>query len=156
MALLSPVLYGRHAAPWSASPLSFSPWSLLREVEQEIDQLFGEIASEVSAGYPPLDVWYNEKEALVRVAMPGVKKEDLEVVVTGNSLAIKGERKEPELGGAKLVRQERPMGSFGRTIQLPFDLDPDQVEAALKDGVLELRLPRRKEDLPKKLEIKVH
>ena len=133
-----------------------NPWTFFREIEHELDRVLGDLASEVSAGYPPLDVWYSETEALVRVELPGVKREDIEVEVTGNSLALKGMRRSPNQNGAKMIRQECPEGSFGRSLQMPFEIDSERVEAAFKDGVLELKLPRRREDVPKKLEIKVN
>ena len=70
-------------------------------------------------------------------------------------LAFRRSFKDVDGDEAKLIRQECLEGSFGRSLQLPFEVDSTKVEASLKEGVLEITLPRRKEDVPKKLEIKV-
>ena len=103
-------------------------------------------------GFTPLvDVHETEDEYLVRVDVPGVKADDVNVEVNDNVLSISGARVPDEAGHAQLV--ERPYGSFVRTLTLPRGVDSDSIEAAYQDGVLELRIPKPAERKPKKIAI---
>jgi len=104
------------------------------------------------AGFtPPLDVCETKEEYLVKVDLPGVKPEDVNVEVNDNVLSLSGARVTEETGAAQLV--ERPYGSFARTLTLPQGVDSDSIEAGYQDGVLELRIPKPAEQKPKKITI---
>jgi len=95
---------------------------------------------------PAVDVLETEDEYLVMADLPGVDKRDLEVSVTGSLLSIKGEKKaERETEKKKVFRKETWKGSFGRTIDLPAQVDAAKVSANLKDGVLAVRIAKREE-----------
>jgi len=100
---------------------------------------------------PPVDVHETEDEYLVKIDLPGVKSEDVNIEVNDNVLAISGSRVTDETAAAQLV--ERPYGSFARTLTLPQGVDSDSIEAAFRDGVLELRIPKPAERKPKKIAI---
>ena len=100
---------------------------------------------------PPVDVHETEDEYLVKVDVPGVKADDVNVEVNENVLSISGTRISEETGQAQLV--ERPYGSFIRTLTLPQGVDSDSIEAGYQDGVLELRIPKPAEQKPKKITI---
>ncbi len=100
---------------------------------------------------PPVDVHETEDEYLVKVDLPGVKAEDVNVEVDDNVLSISGSRVPAETGQAQLV--ERPYGSFARTLTLPQGVDADAIGADYQDGVLELRIPKPAEQKPKKIAI---
>jgi HSP20 family protein len=103
-------------------------------------------------GFTPLvDVHETEDEYLVKVDLPGVKPEDVNVEVNENVLSISGSRVAEETGQAQLV--ERPYGSFIRTLTLPLGVDSDSIEAGYNDGVLELRIPKPAEQKPKRITI---
>jgi HSP20 family protein len=103
-------------------------------------------------GFTPLvDVHETEEEYLVKVDVPGVKADDVNVEVNENVLSISGSRVAEETGQAQLV--ERPYGSFVRTLSLPQGVDSDSIEAGYQDGVLELRIPKPTERKPKKIAI---
>jgi HSP20 family protein len=103
-------------------------------------------------GFTPLvDVHETEEEYLVRVDLPGVKADDVNVEVNENVLSISGSRVADEAKQAQLV--ERPYGSFVRTLTLPRGVDSDSIEAGYQDGVLELRIPKPAEQKPKKITI---
>ena len=105
-------------------------------------------------GFTPLvDVHETEEEYLVKVDLPGVKADDVNVEVNDNVLSISGSRAADEAGQAQLV--ERPYGSFVRTLSLPQGVDSDSIEAGFQDGVLELRIPKPAEQKPKKISIGV-
>jgi HSP20 family protein len=87
--------------------------------------------------------------------MPGVHTEDIEVSVESGTLTISGRRGGDELPeNARPHRRERNFGEFSRSIQLPFAVDTEQIEASFKDGILNIALPRVEADKPKKIAIK--
>ena len=90
-----------------------------------------------------LDVIDREKELLVRGELPGVKKDDIEISVMGDRLTIEAERKfEEEEKKDTYYRHEVGFGTLMRTIPLPVEVDVDKVKAELKDGFLEITLPK--------------
>jgi HSP20 family protein len=105
----------------------------------------------VSGFTPPVDVHETEEEYLVKIDVPGVKSEDVNVEVNDSVLSISGSRVADETGTAQLV--ERPYGTFARTLTLPQGVDSDSIEAGYHDGVLELRIPKPAERKPKKITI---
>lgn len=92
---------------------------------------------------PKVDVVDRDNEILVRAEIPGVKKEDLEVSMTDNTVTIKGStsHEEKEEKG-DYYRHEISKGSFTRTVALPGDVDSDKCKTSFKDGVLELTVPK--------------
>lgn len=92
---------------------------------------------------PPADVVEHEKEYLVKIDLPEVKKDDVKVLFDDGVLTVKGERKvEKEVKGETVHRTERFYGSFERSFTLPDDVDPKLIRAEAKDGVLTLILPK--------------
>jgi HSP20 family protein len=88
--------------------------------------------------------------------LPGMDLKDLEIYVTGgNQLTIKGERRQPTLEKGVWHRQERGYGSFARVLTLPFQVDPDKVEAKFENGVLRVSLAKHESAKPRKIPIKV-
>ena len=91
----------------------------------------------------------------VEAEIPGLELEDLEIYVSGgNQLSIKGERKRPSPEKALWHREERGHGAFARVFDLPANVEADQVEARLKNGVLTLRLPKSPEAVARKITVK--
>jgi HSP20 family protein len=92
---------------------------------------------------PSVDVIDRDNEIVVRAEVPGYKKEDIAVSASNSSLTIKGEmkREEKEEKG-DYYRCEISRGAFSRTVGLPAEVDGDKAKAAMKDGVLELTLPK--------------
>ena len=90
-----------------------------------------------------LDVIDREKELVVRGELPGVDKDDIEVTVMGDRLMIEAEREfDEEESEAAFFRREVGYGKLMRTLRLPFEVDADHVRAELKDGILEIMLPK--------------
>jgi HSP20 family protein len=99
--------------------------------------------AEFAAIAPKVDVVDRDNEVLVRVEVPGVKKEDLEVSISGNMLTLKGETKHEEKEEkGDYHRAEILRGAFVRTLTLPAEVDEAKATASLRDGVLELTLPK--------------
>ena len=105
---------------------------------------------------PPADVVEREKEYLVTVDLPDVRKEDVKVLFDDGLLTIKGERKEEkEVKGETMHRTERFYGAFERSFTLPEDVDTKGIRAECKDGVLLVTLPRLAIEKPKPLAITI-
>ncbi|MDQ3173081.1 MAG: Hsp20/alpha crystallin family protein [Acidobacteriota bacterium] len=106
---------------------------------------------ETAEWYPAADVYDHDGEYLIAVDLPGIDRSALEITIDDSRLAIKGTRAVE----TSTSRTERPTGRFLRTFSLPGSVDQKSIHAAYKDGVLEVRLPKRKEEMPKRIEIKV-
>ncbi|MCJ7765669.1 MAG: Hsp20/alpha crystallin family protein, partial [Thiovulaceae bacterium] len=109
------------------------------------------------------DIASSEKEYSIKVELPGIDANDVTIEISGNTLKIKGEkRQEKEKKGKNFYRVERSFGSFQRILDLPEDADADKVTSDYRDGVLNIAIPKKEvpkkavpEDEPKKVEIKV-
>jgi HSP20 family protein len=103
---------------------------------------------------PAIDMYEKDNKYMIKTELPGMKEEDVDVSVVGDSLAIKGEKKaESEIKEEDYYRSERSYGSFFRTIALPLDADPDKIEANFEDGVLEVAIPKTEAVKPKKVRV---
>lgn len=114
------------------------------------DLLKGFLVRPVRTGAPTeaqfrMDVSENEKQYVVHAEIPGVKKEDIQVEIDGNQIAIGAEvKQEKEVKeGEKVVRQERYYGKVYRAFALAQDVDESQAVAKYENGVLELTLPKK-------------
>jgi len=111
--------------------------------------LFGEEAM------PPIDMYQTDKEVVIKAALPGVKPEEVDVTITGDTLSIKGETKATdEVKREDYIYQEHRYGAFSRSIKLPADLKTDKAEATFENGVLTLTIPRAEEAKPKTIKVK--
>jgi HSP20 family protein len=105
---------------------------------------------------PPIEMFEKEDKFIVRAELPGMKKEEIDVSIVGDTLTIKGERKaETEVKEENYYCCERCYGSFLRSITLPTAIDIKKVEANYQNGVLELVLPKALEVKPQKIEVSV-
>lgn len=103
---------------------------------------------------PTVDIFEESNDVVVKAELPGIKKEDIDVKVTGNTITISGEKKKEEKVEKKdYYRMESSYGSFTRVFSLPSEVQTDKVKAQYKDGILEIRIPKTEE--AKKKEKKV-
>lgn len=135
-----------------------SPWTeplrQLRRMQEEMDRLFGDVAPGLAAEYPPINVWTSEHGVVVTAEVPGCTADGIDITVHQNTLTLRG-RRDPESQGDDVTfhRRERTHGPFGRTVALPFRVDPDAVKAGFRDGVLTVALPRPEADKPRRIQI---
>ncbi len=101
---------------------------------------------------PAADIYETESGYLIALDLPGIDREALEIDVDDNRLMVKGTRATAE---SKQHRSERPQGKFLRTFSVPASVDQGKIGAEYKDGVLQIRLPKRSEQKPKKIDIKI-
>ncbi len=102
----------------------------------------------------PLNVYAEEDAFVIEAWVPGLTAEDLHIEVVGDTVTLEGEFKGPE-DKEKLLLQEIPVGRFKRVVTLPTELEADEAEAELSNGVLRLRIPKAKALRPKEIKIKV-
>ncbi len=117
---------------------------------------FGNFNETVAGWNPAADVMENKDEYIFKLEVPGVAREDINVEFHENTLTVKGERKaETDVKEEDIHRIERFSGSFSRSFTLPGESDSDKIEARLKDGVLELRIPKAEEKKAKSIPIEL-
>jgi len=145
----------------SGRPVYFRPFFGLRGLQDEMNRVFtdyfDEAGEKVLAAYTPAIDLVDTKDALqVKVELPGVKKEDVEITLKNDVLTVKGEKKEErEEKGENRYYVERSYGSFSRSLTLPAAVQFDKVAATFKEGVLEITLPKAEEEKARQVEIKV-
>jgi HSP20 family protein len=132
--------------------LWLNPFSLMRRLSDEMDRAFASslglptwgrsAAQEQSTWVPALEVFERDNNLVVQAELPGINKDNIKVEVTGEGLAIQGERKsEYEDKREGYYRSERSYGRFCRTVPLPEGIDPEKARAQFKDGVLQVEIP---------------
>lgn len=132
-----------------------SPVRMMRRIRDDIERMFSEFGLPMFARgamlpsehwemvSPSVDVWQTDSDVFVRVDIPGVDPDNVEIYTTENSLRISAEsRHEEERRERGYVRSERRYGRFERSIELPSEVQADQAKASYKHGVLEIRLPK--------------
>jgi HSP20 family protein len=132
------------------------PFNELDDLQDRLGRLFENVWSGVGDGQawsPLVDVEETEDAWILEVDVPGVKREDINVEVNHGEVAITGEIKERERTGI-LRRRTRRVGQFDLRVTLPGDIDADNIEAKLHDGVLNVRIPKSERARPKRVEVK--
>lgn len=103
---------------------------------------------------PAIDVHETADDVVVTAALPGVKPEDVDITMTGQSLTLKGELKADEtIDRDQYLYRERRYGTFTRSLQLPVRVQGEGAEATFSDGVLTLRIPKAEEVKPRQIRI---
>ena len=137
---------------------SFHP---LHQLRTEMDRLVGDMFAPAQSAsgpgtaraFPTVNVWESGDELYAEAEVPGLKSDDIEISVIGNELTIKGRRGAGNPEGASYHRRERGVGEFTRLLRLPVEVDSDKVQAALRDGVLTLTLPKAAAAKPRKIQV---
>ncbi len=130
-------------------------FSSFYNLPRELDRFFDETwrpstISQRRNAYPPVNISEDNSNIYVFSEIPGVDIEDIDITLTDGSLVIKGNRKH---GTGSYYRQERPTGLFQRVVSLNVSINPDKVNAKMKDGILEIVIPKADEAKPKKISI---
>jgi HSP20 family protein len=106
-----------------------------------------------SGAFPLVNVFQDDDDYVLVAELPGVKKEDLDIQVVGDTLRVQGKKTIAYDAGASVHRRERTAGEFDRTLTLPAELDAEKVSAEYRNGVLTLRLPRAASAKPRSVAI---
>lgn len=137
----------------------FDPFEELKRLQSRLDDLFGEIEGQKEL-LPaelrdfPVDVLDEPDKVKVVAELPGFKKEDIETAIEDSYLVIKAKKEEEKEEKEKdYFKKERRYGEFRRRIQVPTDVDVDQVSATYNNGVLEVTLPKAEPAKKKRINI---
>jgi HSP20 family protein len=131
------------------------PFADLEDVRGRIDRMFGEMANVGERQWNlALDVVDRDDKYVVRADLPGLKPEEVKIEVEDDVLTISAEHEESEEQKKDdYVRRERRYGAFSRSMNLPKGVTADQIEATTKDGVVEVSIPKPKEEERKAVSI---
>ncbi len=130
-----------------------------RRLQQEMDHMYGSgpwptgIRSVDRGTYPPINIGSTPEQVDVYLFAAGVVAQDLDISIQNNLLTIDGERLLISEEGADYYRKERYDGNFHRVITLPDDVDPEQVEASYREGVLRISIKRRAASQPRQIQV---
>ena len=103
---------------------------------------------------PAVDMYETEGEVMVEASLPGLKPEEVDITITGNSLEIRGETKQDtEEKRGDYYYKERSYGSFQRSLTLPVEIKADETEATFENGVLKLKMPKAEQAKAKQIKI---
>lgn len=137
-----------------------SPFMELENMRRQLEKFSqdfgkGTVRSRWSGVFPLLNLTEDKEAYRVRAELPGMKAEDMDISVTGNNLAISGERKiAAEAKEAKYHRRERESGRFSRMISLPGEVEAEKIEANLANGILTMVLPKAEKAKPRQITVK--
>jgi HSP20 family protein len=141
----------------------YDPLSEMVTLRQAMDRLFEDsFVSPLTmrtfngeAPGPALDVHETGDEIVVTAALPGIKAEDVDITITGQTLSIRGEFKADEnVQRDQYLYRERRYGAFHRQLQLPVRVQGDATSATFEDGLLKLSIPKAEEVKPRQIQVK--
>lgn len=148
------------------SLMRWQPWQELETVRRQLDQLFDEMAPLSREGLmttvnravrvPAIELKATDTEVILKAEIPGIEGKDLDIQVTRDAVAIKGEYQSEEPSeGQQIYRSEFRYGSFHRVIPLPVEVDNEQAKADFTHGVLTLTLPKLTVDRHKVVKVAI-
>jgi len=138
------------------------PWSVFGDFDDFFDGFVrARKAPEVTPGQairPDVDIRETDNEYQVQVDLPGIKKENLDIVIQDGVLTINAETREEnqEVESGRLIRQERRYGKYIRSLRLGADVNEDSVRAEYRDGILSLSIPKAEEVKPKRVQVEIN
>ena len=148
--------------------MAVEKWRPRKDIEKFLESMFDEPFSprswkglpsirkmrEFMAISPAVDMYDNEKEVVVKAEVPGMDKKNINISVADSTLTIKGEmKKEEETKEEDYYYAERSYGSFSRRLELPAKVQESKIKANIKDGILEIHLPKAPESKAKEIKI---
>lgn len=144
----------------------WDPFRDMASLHERVDRLFeetlGRLRGELGESFegatwtPAVDVVETENELVLKADLPGIDPKDVEINVENDTLSLRGERKyEKDVKEKDYRRLERAYGSFVRSFTLPGTVDSEKIAAEYKNGVLEIKLPKRAEAKPKQIKVAV-
>ncbi|MFQ5777126.1 MAG: Hsp20/alpha crystallin family protein [Terriglobia bacterium] len=145
----------------NAMTTRWDPFRDLSNLHRRLDRLFedgftGFRPLDGATWMPAVDILEKDNEIVLKADLPGIDPKDVEINVENGTLMLRGSRKlTSDVKQEDYHRVERVYGSFVRSFSLPGSVDADKVEAAYRNGVLELTLPKRPEAKPKQIKVKV-
>jgi HSP20 family protein len=135
----------------------WDPFRDLSVLQDRINRIFSEAnrpAEESARTWAPVvDILETEGDLVVRAELPGMKREDIDIEITSESLTIRGERTFDEAAKDSYLRVERPYGPFQRSFSIGVPVDAGKIKAKYQDGILEITIPKAETVKPKKIPV---
>ncbi len=144
--------------------MRWEPFKDLLSLQDRMNRLFeetlarGTVREEATSGQwsPAVDILEAEGDIILKAELPGVDLDAIDIQIRDNVLTLRGERTfEDEVKKEHYYRIERSYGSFTRSFTLPSTIDQARVQAQLRDGILEVKLPKRDSALPRSITVEV-
>jgi HSP20 family protein len=145
--------------------VKWDPFKEVSTLQERINRLFEDAFPKTvdrkedlspSGWRPVVDIYESDTAVVLKVDLPGTKKEDVSVEVADNVLTIKGERRvDSEVKEESYYRREISYGSFSRSFNLQYAVKPDKIRARFKNGVLEIEIPKPEEEKPKQVNVSI-
>ncbi|MGE0682346.1 MAG: Hsp20/alpha crystallin family protein [Candidatus Binatia bacterium] len=138
---------------------SFDPANALLNLQRGLDRAFDnslgfDFGLSGRGVYPPVNVFSDKDGYVVKMEVPGMSPEKVNIEAHGRTLTISGKREATTPQGGSFHRHERRSGEFSRSLQLPTDLDLSQAAATYKQGMLTVRIPKKEEAKPRQITVK--
>jgi HSP20 family protein len=138
---------------------AFDPMRALLELQRELDRVFEkplgfDLGPSGGGVFPPINVFRNRDTYVMKLEVPGLAQDQIQIEAAGQTLTISGQRQPATPANGSFHRRERSRGEFSRSVQLPADLDLSRTEASLKNGVLTLSIPKREEAKPRQISVR--
>jgi HSP20 family protein len=144
----------------------WDPFRDLATLQDRVNRIFEDVIArprrgaeqeDLTAGQwsPPVDIFETTESIVIRVEVPGIEQQALDVEIKDNSLIVQGDRRFEEVVGRDYHRMERAYGTFRRVFTLPMVVRQEQIQAVLKHGVLEITLLKEERAKPKRVQVEV-
>jgi HSP20 family protein len=144
----------------------WEPFRELMTLQDRLNRMFEDVIArpprgaeqeDLTAGQwsPPVDIFETPESMVIRVEVPGIEQQALEVELKDNDLIVQGERRFEEGEGRNYRRVERAYGTFRRVFSLPMMARQEQIHAALKNGVLEITVTKEEKAKPRRVQVGV-
>ena len=132
----------------------YEPWALFGRLHRQLEQTFGDTDAASISWIPRVDVREENERFVVTADLPGVEGKDIEITADKGVLSIRGERRAEKKAGAEgFERVERATGTFLRRFTLPESADAEAIKATHVNGVLEVSIPKRPQEQPRRIEV---
>ena len=134
----------------------YQPWAFVSRLHQELDRALGgdtDVASASVSWIPHVDIREEAERFVVAADLPGVESKDIEITAEKGVLTVKGERRSEKTSEEGFARVERASGSFLRRFTLPESADAEAIKATHNNGVLEISIPKRPAEQPRRITV---
>jgi len=129
--------------------------ALQRELDRVFDKPYGiDLGPSGRGVFPPVNVFADRDGYVVKLEVPGIDPENVNIEAEGRTLTVSGKREDTPPKEGSFHRRERGTGQFSRSLQLPTDLDVTRAEASYKHGLLTVRIPKKEDAKPRQISIK--
>jgi HSP20 family protein len=133
----------------------YEPWALVSRVQRQLDRALGEVADSATVSWiPRVDIHEEAERFVVAADLPGVEGKDIEITAEKGVLTIKGERRSEQKSSKNGYESiERATGTFLRRFALPESVDAEAIKASHVNGVLEITIPKRPTEQPRRIDV---